>query len=242
MQRKMLALLILFGGIVACSQVTPDIRYPDKHVSYENTGFSPWQAGQWSRYRTSSISRDGMFHLFDSSVSKGEILLLIAGREGNGYWLEMQEKEQDSVQNIAALIIADTSKGYLDYQIKALKLLEDGQEKYFSSVDLRGGKAEEQLEMVNIWLNLLVFSLHDGFYRNIQLPAGQFLAVKEVPMTVSLRLGRMSGYLWYHNTVPIFPVTKINLTTSTSEWFNTTESIELVDFGSVGQANYFSYE
>jgi hypothetical protein len=79
-------------------------------------------------------------------------------------------------------------------------------------------------------------------YRNVQLPAGQFLTIKEVPMTLSLRLGRMSGYLWYHNAVPIFPVAKIHLTTSTSEWFNTTESTELVDFGSAGQKSYFSYE
>lgn len=243
MQRTILGLVFLsLTGLPACSQHTPDIQYADKQDRYAATAFSPWQVGQWSRYRTSEISRDGMFRLFDSSVSKGEVLLLVAAKEGDGYWLELIDTEQDDVQQIAALIIADTSKGYLDYEIRELKLGEDDQVKHFKEAELNDAQAEDVLESINLWLNMLTFSLHDGLYRNITLPAGQFLAIKEVPMTLSLRLGRMSGYLWYHNAVPIFPVTKIQLTTSTSEWFNTTESIELVDFGTAGKQSYFSYE
>ena len=243
MKIKLLVLLLFsFAGLVACSQHKPDIQYTVKQDSYENADFKAWQVGQWSRYQTSAIRRDGIFHLFDSSDAKGEVQLLVAAVAGDGYWLELMDSEQDKLQHIAALITADTSHGYLDYKVGELKITQDEQVKHYTEAELMDGEAEEELEKVNIWLSLLVYSLPDGVYRNVKLPAGQFLAIKEVPMALSLRLGRMSGYLWYHNAVPIFPVAKVNLTTSTSRWFNTTESTELVDFGSVGQKSYFSYE
>ena len=243
MQRKILVLILFsFATLFACSQHKPDIQYTVKQDSYQNTDFKTWQIGQWSRYQTSSISRDGMFRLFGSDISKGELQLLVAAVQDDGYWLEFKDKNQGKEQPIAALIVVDKSNGYLDYKIKELKLTEDEEQKHFYETELIEGEADEEQEMVKSWLNFIVYSLHKGVYRNVQLPAGQFLAVKEVPMTLSLRLGQMSGYLWYHNAVPIFPVAKFEFTTGTSQWFTTTESVELVDFGSVGQQNYFLYE
>lgn len=192
MKRKVLGLILLsLGGLVGCSQHKPDIQYTVKQDSYENADFKNWQVGQWSRYRTSAVNRDGIFHLFDSNDPKGEIQLLVAAAAGDGYWLEVSDNEE----HIAALIIADTSKGYLDYKVKEIKFTEGGKLKHYNEAELIDDQAEDELEKVNTWLSLLVYSLHDGVYRNVQLPAGQFLAIREVPMSLSLRLGRMSGYL-----------------------------------------------
>lgn len=243
MHRKLLVLILLsFGGLFACSQMTPEVQYPVKQDSYVNADFNKWQVGQWSRYKTSSISRDGIFHLFDSQANDGEVLLLVAATQKDAFWLEIKDRVNDQNKYIAALIAADTDKGAVNYKILEIKYAEDEKIQHFNAAELATGQAGEQHDQVMLWLNFILYSFRDGVYRNVKLPAGQFLGIKEVPMALSLRLGQMNGYLWYHNAVPIVPVAKFGLRTSTSQWFKTTETTELVDFGSDGQSSYFSYE
>ena len=241
--------MLLISGLFACTQMSPatqkTLELAQNSIqqgSYENNEFKIWQVGQWSLYKTSSIKRDGVFNLFNSSLNKGFIRILVAAASKGSFWLELEFVEKDKEQRIAALITEDFSAGYVKYKINELKINEGKEVKHLTGAELIEGKGEEQQEIIQSWLNLILHSVHDGYHRNVKLPAGEFLNVREVPITLSLKLGQMNGYVWYHNAVPIFPVAKFELTRRTAKWFDTVETAELVDFGSVGQKSYFSYE
>ena len=250
MKRNLLTIILMsLSGLYSCAQLSPatqkKLDTTQNTVKQESHQLSTrqelWQVGQWSIYKTSSITRDGVFHLFDSSQNKGFVQILVAATEGDSFWLELIHVTDGKEQHIAALIAEELTAGNLKYKIKQLKVDDNKKVRQLSEAELLDGDAEE-LSEINLWLNFILHSAHEGPYRNVDLPAGEFLHVREVPITMSLRLGQMSGYVWYHNAVPIFPVAKFELTTSTTQWFTMTQTAELVDFGSLGQKSYFLYE
>ena len=249
-QNLLIIILMSLSGLFSCAQLSPatkkqldSVQSSLKQEYYQNsTSQELWQVGQWSLYKTSSITRDGAFHLFDSSLNKGFVQILVAAAEGGSFWLELRIVSNDKEQHIAALISEELIAGDLKYKIKQLKVGDNKNARNYSDGELLDGEGEEQLGEINVWLNFIIHSAHEGPHRNVDLPAGTFLHVREVPITMSLWLGQMSGYVWYHNAVPIFPVAKFELTTSTTQWSNMTETAELVDFGNLGQKSYFSYE
>ena len=250
MNRNFLVSLLLLSGLSACAHLSPGtqkkLEVTQSSVKQERYQQSArqeqWQVGQWSLYKTSLISREGIFRLFDSSHNKGFVQILVAAAEGDSFWLELRIVSNDKEQHIAALIAEELIAGDLKYKIKQLKVNDNQNTRSFTQAELLEGEAGEQQSKINIWLNFILHSAHEGPHRNVDLPAGEFLSVREVPITMSLWLGQMSGYIWYHNAVPIFPVAKFELTTSSTQWSSITETAELVDFGSLGQKSYFSYE
>ena len=242
--------MISFTGLYSCTQLSPEtqkklniVHNSLKQDHYQNsTRQKLWHVGQWSLYKTSSITREGVFHLFDSSQNNGLIQILVAATEGDSFWLELRLVSNGKEQHIAALIAEELIGGDLKYKIRQLKVDDNKKVRQFTETEFPDGEGGEQLSEINLWLNFLIHSSHEGSLRNVTLPAGQFLHVREVPIAMSLKLGKMSGYVWYHSAVPIFPVAKFELTISATEWSNMTETAELVDFGSLGQKSYFSYE
>lgn len=251
MKRNLLIIILVsLSGLYSCAQLSPatqkkldSVQSSQKQEHYQNSARQElWQVGQWSLYKTSSIARDGIFYLFDSSLNTGFVQILVAATEGDSFWLELRRVADGQEQHIAALIAEQLTDGDIKYKIKQLKFDDNKEVRQFSETELQEGAGEEQLAEINLWLNFILHSAYKGLYRNVELAAGQFFHVREVPITMSLRLGQMSGYVWYHNAVPVFPVVKFELKTSTTEWSTVTEAAELVDFGSLGQKSYFSYE
>ena len=251
MKRNLLIIILMsLSGLFSCAQLSPgtqkkldSVQSSLKHDHYPNSARQGlWHVGQWSLYKTSTITREGVFHLFDSSLNKGFVQILVAAAEGDSFWLELRLVANDKEQYIAALIAEELTASDLSYKIKQLKIDDNKKVRQLSEAKLLDGEGEEQLSEINLWLNFILHSMHEGQLRNVMLPAGQFFHVREVPITMSLKLGQMSGYVWYHSEVPIFPVAKFKLTISTTEWSTMTETAELVDFGSLGKKSHFSYE
>lgn len=253
MKRNFLVIIILLStiGLFSCAQLSTDTQIKLKatqsslkQADYQNSPRQKhWQVGQWSLYKTSSITRDGVFHLFNSKQDKGLIEILIAATEGDMFWIELMIVKENKEQHIAALIsIARSATDLEHYTIKQLRIRDDKNTRHFTQVELAEDKSNKEMAEVNLWLNFLIHSAHEMANRNVKVSAGEFFHVKEVPITTSLWLGMMSGYIWYHHAVPIFPVVKYELTSSATRWKHTTETAELVDFGYSGKENYFSYE
>jgi len=251
MKRIIFIMLMSSIGLFSCAQLSNDTHKKlnaaqslQKQAHYQNnSGQKHWQVGHWSLYKTTTITRDGVFHLFDSKQSKGLVEILIAATEDDMFWLELMIVKDDEEQHIAALISTARRAGdQAQYTVKQLKMHKNGNTQHFTQAELAEIQNNKQMSTVNLWLNFLRHSAHAIAHRNVKVAAGEFFHVKEVPITTALWLGMMSGYLWYHNAVPIFPIVKYDLTSSATRWKHTTETAELVDFGDSGKRNYFSYE
>lgn len=251
MKRIIVILLISSIGLFSCVQLSSDTQKKlnaaqssQKQMQYQNSPEQKhWQVGHWSLYKTTAITRDEVFHLFDSKRSQGFVEILIAATEDDLFWLELMIANDDEEQHIAALISTKYRAGdETNYTIKQLKIHEDENTKHFTQAELTEIKNNKQLAAVNLWLDFLHHSAHPVAHRNVKVAAGEFNHVKEVPITTALWIGMMSGYLWYHNAVPIFPIVKYELTSSATRWRHKTETAELVDFGDSGKRNFFSYE
>lgn len=238
-------------GLISCAQLSTDTQKKlnaaqssQKQTHYQNSPRQKhWQVGHWSLYKTSSITRDGVFHLFNSEKNKGLVEILIAATEGDMFWLELMMVKDGEELHTAALISAEHSARDLEnYTIQQLKVRDNESTRHFTQAELVEDENNKHMAAVTLWLNFLRHSSHEIARRNTTVSAGEFFQVKEVPIATSLWLGMMAGYIWYHNAVPIFPVVKYELTSSTTRWRNTTETAELVDFGNSGKKNYFSYE
>lgn len=249
--RNIFIMLILTIGLFSCAQLSTDTQKKldaaqssQKQAQYQNNPVQKhWQVGHWSLYKVNTITRDGVFHLFDSKRSQGFVEILIAATEGDMFWLELVIVKDDEEQHIAALISTEHRAGdETHYTIKQLKVHENENTKHFTQAELTKIKSNKHMAAVNSWLDFLRHSAHPIAHRNVKVAAGEFFHVKEVPITTALWLGMMSGYLWYHNAVSIFPIVKYELTSSATRWKHTTETAELVDFGDSGKRNYFSYE
>jgi len=201
-----------------------------------------WKVGQWGLYKTQSITRDGIFHLFDSTVDKGFLKIVIAAKEGNDFWVEFSVVANNEEQQFSALITEQISEQQVKYSVRALKLPQKQSIVLLTDALAMQDQADEQYEQVQLWLHLLSYSVREGVQRNVSVPAGQLAEANEVPITLSLLLGQMQGYVWMHNAVPIFPVVKVELNKQTARWFNTQKTTVLVDFGDSGQARYFAYD
>lgn len=251
MKRIIYLMLMSSIGLFSCAQLSTDTQHKliaaqslQKQAQYQHSpGQKHWQVGHWSLYKTTTVTRDGVFHLFDSKQRDGLIEILIAATEGDRFWLEMMIVKDDEEQHIAALISTDRrAVDETPYAVKQLKIHKNGNTKHFTQAELTEIKNNKEMSAVNLWLNFLRHSAHAVARRNVKVAAGEFFQVEEVPITTALWLGMMSGYLWYHNAIPIFPIVKYDLTSSATRWKHTTETAELVDFGDSGKTNYFSYE
>lgn len=237
-------------NLMACSHLplTTQAYVEQVHKTRQLNSYLPrdllktWQVGQWSLYKTQSMTRDGIFYLFDSSVDKGLLKIVVAAKEGNDFWLEFSRVAHNEEQQFAALITEQRSEQQVKYQIKALKLPQKQAITLLTDIPAMKEQAEDQYEQAQLWLNLLSYSVHEGVQRDVSVPAGQFSEINEVPITLSLLLGKMQGYVWLNSVVPIFPVVKLALNKQITRWVSTQKTTVLVDFGTSGQARYFAYD
>ena len=127
------------------------------------------------------MTRDGIFYLFDSSVDKGFLKIVVAAKEGNDFWLEFSRVVHNEEQQFAALITEQRSEQQVKYQIKALKLPQKQAITLLTDIPAMKEQAEDQYEQAQLWLNLLSYSVHEGVQRDVSVPAGQFSEINEVP-------------------------------------------------------------
>ena len=250
MKNKYTAIILFsISGLTACSQLTTSAKETFdlaqnsvKQDIYNDTSAIPWTAGQWSLYKTGSITRDRIFYLFDSSQNKGFTRILLAAKSNNSFWLELAIVENNKEQHIAGLVSQVVPSAKERYKITALKFADGSTVKHLTETELSDGKGAESLERIDFWLNLILHSSHPGYHRNVTLPAGSFLNAKEVPISLPLQSRQMNGYVWYHNAIPIAPLVKFEINTTATKRINTIKTAELVDFGLAGQTSYFSFE
>jgi len=198
---------------------------------YPATGFPYWQVGQWSLYKIQSRSHDNMFHLFDGKAKLSFIKIAIISIEERGACLQFITVIEGKEQNLLAYINESQQGNSFSYQLNKLIIQKDNTTDIsFTYDELLTGKAAQQYSLVKQWIDLLHYSVRSGYQRNVTLAAGHFKNVTEVPLTISLGLEQKQGYVWFHHAAPIFPVVKIKLTRSSTQWFNSVEIFELVSF------------